>query len=211
MLNLKKLEEEQVRLARKVISKDSFENIKLVGGVDCAYFGNKVIAAIAICDYPGLVLQEKVYCVLNSNIPYIEGFLIYREGSAISEAYSKLQNKPNILMFDGNGILHPRKCGLASHMGVLLDQASIGVAKSLKYGEIKDNLIILDGEIRGEVVSTRVHAKPIYVSLGHKISLKRSVEIVKKSVKDPHKLPEPLHLAHRIATDIAQKISKEDN
>lgn len=208
MINFEKLKEEQLKLAKKVITKDSFEKIELVGGADCAFSQDCVLASIVVCDYKTMEIKEKAYAVKKANVPYMAGFLIYREGPAISEAYSKLKQKPDVMIFDGNGILHPRRCGLASHIGVLLDIASIGVAKHLLVGEVKGNVVYVDKEARAELLITREHSKPIYISPGHKISLKTSVEIVKNCIKFPHKLPEPLHWAHRYANEIMEKMAK---
>lgn len=210
MLDLNKLKEEQLKLAKKVITKDSFDKLELIGGADCAYNQDNVISAIVVCDYKTMDVKEKVFAVVKANVPYLQGFLAYREGPAISEAYAKLENKPDIMIFDGNGILHPRRCGLASHMGVLLDQASIGIAKQLLLGEVKGNIVYVEKEARAELAATREHSKPIYVSPGHRISLKTSVDIVKSCLRFPHKLPEPLHLAHRYADEIKEKIVKGD-
>ena len=208
MINFDKLKEEQLKLAKKVIIRDSFEKIELVGGVDCTYNKEEVISAIVICDYKTLEVKDKVFAVTKAKLPYSPGFLAYREGPAISESYAKLENKPDVLVFHGNGILHPRRCGLASHMGVLLDIPSIGIAKQLLVGEIKGNIVYVEKEARSEMLVTREHAKPIYISPGHKISLKTSFEIVKNCLKFPHKLPEPLHLAHQFANEIREKIGK---
>ncbi|MBI2650168.1 endonuclease V, partial [Candidatus Woesearchaeota archaeon] len=148
------------------------------------------------------------FAVAKAKVPYLKGFLAYREGPAISEAYSKLENKPDVVIFDGHGISHPRRIGMASHMGVLLEQASIGIAKQLLAGEVKGNKVYAGKEARAELVVTREHSKPVYVSPGHKISLKTSVEIVEKCMRFPHKLPEPLHLAHRYANEIREKVAK---
>ena len=209
MIDLSKLKEEQHKLAKKVISSDFFEKLEIVGGVDCAYSQDDVIAAIVVCDYKTMEVKEKVFAVVKAKVPYLKGFLAYREGTAISEAYAKLENKPDIMIFDGNGILHPRRIGLASQLGVLLNQASIGVAKQLLVGEVKGNIVYVDKEARAELIVTREHSKPIYISPGHKTSLKTSVEIVKKCMRFPHKLPEPLHLAHRYATEIRIRLLKE--
>jgi len=208
MLDLAKLKEEQIKLAKKVIVKNSFEKLELVAGVDCSYNQDGVIAAIAVCDYKTMQVREKVFAVKKSNIPYIAGFLAYREGPAISEAYTQLEQKPDVMIFDGNGILHPRRFGLASHMGVAFDIASIGIAKQLLVGEEKGDVVYIDKEARAAVVVTREKSKPVYVSSGHKISLKTSVEIVKKCMRFPHKLPEPLHLAHKYSNEIRDKIVK---
>ena len=208
MIDFAKLKEEQLKLAKKVITKDSYDELKLIGGVDCSYNQDDVIAAIVVCDYKTMAVKEKVFAVVSAKVPYLQGFLAYREGPAISEAYAKLLNKPDVMIFDGNGILHPRRCGLASHIGVLLDQPAIGIAKQLLVGEVKGNIVYVDKEARAELIVTREHSKPTYVSPGHKISLKTSVEIIKKCLKFPHKLPEPLHLSHRYANEIKDNISK---
>ena len=208
MVDFAKLKEEQLKLAKKVTLKDSFDNSELIAGVDCAYNQYDAIAAIVVCDYKTMEVKEKVFAVVKAKVPYLKGFLAYREGHAISEAYAKLENKPDLMIFDGNGILHPRRIGLASHMGVLLDIASIGIAKQLLVGEINGNKVYVDKEARAELIVTKEHSKPIYISPGHKISLKTSVEIVKHCIKFPHKLPEPLHLAHRYANEIREKIAK---
>lgn len=208
MVDVEKLKEEQLKLAKKVILKDSFDKIDLIAGADQAFHNDNVISAIVACDYKTMEVKEKVFAVVKAKVPYISGFMAYREGPAISEAYAKLQNKPDVMLIKGNGILHPRKCGMASHIGILLDQASIGIAKQLLLGEVKNNKVYVGNEIRAELIVTREHAKPIYVSPGHKITLKKSVEIVKNCIKFPHKLPEPLHLAHRYANEIKEKIEK---
>ena len=201
-----KLREEQLKLAKKVTLNDSFEKLKLIAGVDCAYNQDDAIAAIVVCDYKTMETKEKAFAVVKAKVPYFKSFLAYREGPAISEAYAKLENKPDLVIFDGNGILHPRRVGLASHIGVLLDIASIGIAKQLLVGEVKDNKVYVDKEARAELIVTKEHSKPVYISPGHKISLKTSVDIVKNCIRFPHKLPEPLHLAHRYANEIREKI-----
>lgn len=208
MIDFTKLKEEQLKLAKKVIVSDSFGKLELIGGVDCAFTQDNVISAIVICDYKTMEAKEKVFAVVKAKVPYLKGFLAYREGHAISEAYTKLQNKPDVILFDGNGILHPRRIGLASHIGVLLEQPSIGIAKQHLIGEVKGDIAYVDKEARAELIVTREHSKPIYVSPGHKVSLRTSVEIVKNCLRFPHKLPEPLHLAHRYADEIREKIVK---
>src|SRR3989344_749471 len=140
MVDFAKLKEEQLKLAKKVTLKDSFDNSELIAGVDCAYNQYDAIAAIVVCDYKTMEVKEKVFAVAKAKVPYVKGFLAYREGPAVSEAYAKLQNKPEVMFFNGHGIIHPRRCGLASHMGVLLEQASIGIAKQLLVGEVKGDI-----------------------------------------------------------------------
>ena len=208
MIDFEKLKEEQLKLAKKVILKDSFERLELIAGADTAYIQNEVVAAIVVCDYKTMETKEKVFSSSKATVPYVPGFLAYREGAALSDAFAKLKNNPDVVIFDGNGVLHPRGCGLASHMGILLDRCSIGVAKNLLLGEVKGNRIYIGKEARGRLVVTKERSKPVYVSPGHKMSLSTSVEIVKQCIRPPHKLPEPLHLAHRYANGIVDKIAK---
>ena len=208
-MDLNKLKQEQIKLAKKVIINDKFEKIERIAGVDQTFLGEEIISGIVVCNYKDLKPIEKENAVVKEKFPYISGFLSYRESPAIIEAFNKLDNKPDILIVDGNGILHPRRIGMASHVGILLDTATIGVAKSLIGGELKQGTIYMEKEARGYELISREHAKPIYVSPGHKISLKSSLEISKKCIKFPHKLPEPLHLAHRYANKVKDNLNKD--
>ncbi len=202
MIKVEKLKEEQLKLARKVSLKNSLKEAETIAGADCAFYSNKVVAAIVVCDNEMRPIEKK-YSVMDVKLPYMPGFLFYREGPAIADAYSKLDKKPDVLMTDGNGILHPLRIGIASQLGVMLDQATIGIAKNLLLGmRDEDGRILVGNEIRGIEVRTREHAKPLYISPGHKISMEKAEELVKSSMRLPHKLPEPLHLAHRYANKI---------
>jgi deoxyribonuclease V len=200
-----KLKKEQIELASKILITDSFKKANLIGGVDIAYFDDKAICSIVVCDKDLNVVETKTETV-DIKIQYMPGYLFYREGPAIIETYQKLENKPDVIMCGFNGILHPRRIGAASQLGLILDVATIGIAKNLLCGKLEGNSIVIDKEVRGAQLITKEHAKPIFVSPGHKISLKKSVEIVKMCLRPPHKLPEPLYLAHQEAN----KIKKSD-
>ena len=206
MIDFEALKKEQLKLAKKVSIVDSFRNIKTVAGADQAYADRKVISAIAICDYKSLKLIENKHAVVEAKVPYKSGFLFYKDGPAIIEAFNRLENKPDVLIVEANGILHPRRIGMASHVGILLDTATIGVTKRLMLGEVRDNTIYVEKEARGYSLITREHANPIYISPGHKISLKMSLEVIKKCIRLPHKLPEPLHLARKYANKIREEL-----
>ena len=206
MIDFEALKKEQIKIAKKVITTDSFEKIKTIGGADQAYIGNKVISAIAVCDYTSLKLIEEKHAVVNAKVPYKSGFLFYRDSPAVMEAFNNLENKPDVLIVKANGILHPRRIGMASHLGILLDIATIGVTKDLMLGEVREKTIYVEKEARGYELITREHARPIYISPGNKISLKTSLEIVKNSLRQPHKLPEPLHLAHKYGNKVRKEL-----
>jgi len=125
----RELKEEQIKLAKKIITTNSFEKITTIGGVDQAYVDDNIISAIAVCDYKNLKVIEKKYAVVEAKIPYKSSYLFYRDGPAIIEAFNKLENKPDVLIVEANGILHPRRIGMASHLGILIDTATIGITK----------------------------------------------------------------------------------
>ncbi len=207
-MNIEQLKEEQLAAARKVITRDDFGEMKAIGGCDCAYINNTVIAAVVVCD-DNLRPIEKQTAVLENDFPYMSGLLYYREGKAIEAAFAKLKQKPDILLVDGNGTLHPLRCGLASQIGVELNQPTIGVAKTRLLGEEDEAGNIKVGtEIIGAEVKLKEHSKPLYVSVGHRVSLQTAVDIVHKTTKHPHKLPEPLHLAHRLADKTRAMLAK---
>lgn len=207
-MDIERLKEEQIAAAQKVITTDSMGEPKTFGGCDCAFFDDLVIAAVVICDEE-LNVIEKQTAAVKTNFPYIPGLLYYREGKAIKEAFAKLSVKPDVLLVDGNGLLHPLRCGLASQLGVELDQATIGVAKTRLLGEEDEaGNITVGKEILGVEMKTKEFSRHLYISVGHKVSLQTAVQIVQKTTKKPHKLPEPLHVAHRIADKAREEMER---
>jgi len=202
MINFNELKKEQLKLAKKVITADGFEKITTIAGADQAYVGNKVISSIVVCDYKTLEVIEKKHAIVDAKLPYKSGFLFYRDGPAVMEAFNKLDNKPDVLIVKGNGILHPRRIGMASHVGILLDMATIGFTKNLMLGEVREKTIYVEKEARGYELITREHARPVYISPGNKVSLKTSLEVIKNCLRYPNKLPIPLHLAHKCGNNI---------
>lgn len=209
--DINKLKKEQERLAKKVIIKDSFDpdGVKLIGGCDQAFFGNKIISVIVVLDKENKLIEKK-YAIKDIVMPYIPGYLAYREMPAVLEAYNKLEHKPDILMCDCNGILHPRKIGMASHIGIILEIPTIGISKQKLVGIAnEEKKIIHDGQILGSEIITKEHAKPVYVSPGHMISMKTAEKVVREWLTG-HKSPEPLHIAHKIANSLKKKISQDE-
>ncbi|MBU0536148.1 MAG: endonuclease V [Nanoarchaeota archaeon] len=211
-MNTSKLRQEQLKLAEKIMTTDMFENARYIAGCDQAYKdNNKIISVVVVMDIKTMQIVEKAESEQYCKMPYISSYLFYREAPAIIDAFSKLNTKPDILMVDANGILHPRRIGMASQLGLALDVPTIGVAKNLAFGRSFQNKIEANKEIVAEEVATREFARPLYVSPGHRISLRTSVEIVKKMIVEPHKLPEPLHLAHRLSKKAVMKAGAEQN
>ena len=198
---LKKLRKEQIEFSKKVVLKDSFAKIETVAGIYIAYPESEFEDACGACvvmDYKTKEVVEEKTVFSKTSFPYISTYLAYRELPIIKKLVNNLNKKPTVIMFDGNGILHPYGLGLASHVGVVLDIASIGVAKSLLYGEIEDDIVTINGEKRGLVFySSEKVRRPIYISPGNNISFETSFKIVKNS--SSYKIPEPLRLAHILA------------
>jgi len=192
------LRKEQQRLASKIVLRDGFEQVKTIAGIDTQIVDkNKLLACIVVCEYPSLKILETQTYTLNDPLPYKPGFQAYREMPAMIEAYNQLDQEPDVLFVKGEGILHPRRMGVASHLGLSLNQATIGITPSLTLGKVNEGKIIYDNEICGFEIKTKEHANPVYVSPGHLITLGSALEIVTKTLRYPHKMPEPLHLAHK--------------
>jgi deoxyribonuclease V len=202
------LKTEQIECSKKIIKKDGFKDFNTIGGIDLTFIKNKDktigIGALVILDKDKNKIYEHTYKDY-VDFPYIPGFLSYREFPIMEKLVSTSKVLPDIYMIDGNGMLHPRFCGLASHFGVKLDKISFGVAKKLLIGDIdKENNIILNNIIVGKAIKTKKNVKPIYVSIGHKISLESAVNITLHFSK--YRIPEPTRLAHNLLKEIRKEV-----
>jgi len=197
MIDFEALKKEQLKLAAKVSMVDGFRKINLIAGAHQSYFENKIISSVAVCDYNTMDVVEKKHSAAESNIPYKSGYLFYRDGPALIEAFNMLDNKPDVLIIEANGILHPRRIGMASHAGIVLDTAAIGVTKRLMLGEIREGTIYVEKEARGYELVTREHANPIYVIPGNDISFENA-KIITEMLCLGNKMPMPIHKAHSI-------------
>lgn len=203
--SIKKAHRTQVMLSKKVIRKDLLlKRVHYVAGVDVAYFKGVSIGAVAVLDFKSLSLRETKTAICKTRFPYIPTLLSFREIPPIVSAIRRLKLKPDVFLVDGQGIMHPYRLGLASHLGLIIAKPTIGVAKSPLCGEIqkltKDGWApILDkDEVIGAVVVTK-KGKPVYVSIGNMVSLKTAIAIVEHCTL-VHAIPEPTRQAHIIAT-----------
>ena len=186
---------------------DGAFKVTTIGGVDLSFPEELAHCAIVVLRFPELTPLEAVTADTPLVFPYIPGLLAFREGPAVLEAWSKLTTKPDLLMFDGQGIAHPRGIGIASQMGLWLVRPSIGVAKSRLYGRHEpvgpkpgDRTALLDnrGNTIGTVLRTRERTNPLYISPGHLIDVEHAVQFVLKSCTG-YRLPEPTRWAHKVA------------
>ncbi|MEM4733403.1 MAG: endonuclease V [Candidatus Bathyarchaeia archaeon] len=203
----------QLRLAAKIVKKDKLPNkINSVAGVDVAYASGLAVGAVAVLDFATLKLLEFQTAICKVKMPYIPTLLAFRELPPAITCIRKLKRHPDVFFVDGHGIAHPYRCGFASHLGLALGKPTIGVAKSQLIGklvEIGDDVFLVDDndQIIGSVVITKVGSQPLYVSVGHLVSLKTAVKIVKHCLRC-HRIPEPLFLAHKIASEQRCAVSK---
>jgi deoxyribonuclease V len=198
-MDFKKAQNEQRKLASKVIVKDAFPTIGLVGGAEAYSVGTSITACAVVCDVKTFEVKETSFAKGVSSSEFLPEFRAFREGPLLGEAITGLSLKPDLMIFSGEGLMHPRRCGLASHLGVLFDIPSIGVSKEILFGEQKGESVVLDKGKVGMMVKTRDHANPLVVSVGHRVSLLTASSFVKSWTREPHKMPEPLHLAHKFA------------
>ena len=197
----------QTDLRQRLMLSWDHRPVATIGGVDVSIKPETARAAIVVIRYPELTPIEAVVADAPLVFPYIPGLLSFREGPAVLLAWSKLQNKPDLLMFDGQGIAHPRGIGIASQMGLWLERPTIGVAKSRLYGrhgEVGprrgDHTELLDknGNVIGTVLRTREKSNPLYVSPGHLMDVKHATQFVLDCCTG-YRLPEPTRWAHKVA------------
>jgi deoxyribonuclease V len=199
----------QEKLRRRVVIEDRFGEIRHVAGVDVGFEQEGAItrAAVAVLSFPALTPVDQALARQPTRFPYVPGLLSFREIPAILAALKTLKTRPDLLLVDGHGLAHPRRFGIACHLGLYADIPAIGVAKSLLVGEHgavprargRWTPLSAAGETIGAVLRSRAGVKPIYVSPGHRISLESAVALVMACVKR-YRLPETTRCAHSLAS-----------
>ncbi|MGE3809721.1 MAG: deoxyribonuclease V [Gemmataceae bacterium] len=195
----------QRELAGRVDASVSLTDCRLVAGADVSYerFGNRFYAGVVVIRLPELEVVEKASAVADSPFPYVPGLLSFREAPVLLEAFRKLKAEPDVVMFDGQGYAHPRRFGLACHVGLWLERPCLGCAKTRLIGTHREPgqragslAPLLDNkEVIGSVLRTKNGIKPLYISVGHRIDLPGAVRAVLDSC-GKYRLPEPTRQAH---------------
>ena len=198
----------QLSLAKRVVTENGVIKPRLVAGIDISAPDTQGVArgAVVILRYPEFSIVEVEIAEDKIDFPYIPGLLSFRESPLILAACKKVCNVPDLIMIDGQGIAHPRRFGLASHVGLFLDLPTIGCAKSILCGrhqtvgeEAGSHAELLDnGKLIGAALRTKTRVKPVYVSVGHRIDLASALQWVIKCCRG-YRLPEPTRLAHLAA------------
>ncbi|HVK06692.1 MAG TPA: deoxyribonuclease V [Armatimonadaceae bacterium] len=197
----------QKQLAGQVVRTLDFDPtaIRTVAGVDCSLRGEGQ-AAIVVLSWPDLAPVETAVATAPLAFPYVPGLLSFRETPLVLAALARLETAPDLLMIDGQGLIHPRRFGIACHVGVLTGIPSIGVAKSPFVGKNEEpgpepgdwSPVVDRGEVIGAALRTRARVKPLYVSLGHRIDLPTALEFVTRATRG-YRLPETTRAAHNLA------------
>lgn len=212
--SIEKARETQLRLSKQIVFEDVLpKKIHLIAGVDVAYVKDSSIGAVAVLDYTSLKLVESQIALCKTRFSYVPTLLSFREIPPTVLSIKKLHLQPDIVLVDAHGFAHPYRCGFASHLGLVIGKPTIGVAKSRLFGKVEDargkrDVILLKhgNEVIGAVVTTKSGCKPVYVSVGHMVSLETAVKIVKHCAC--HKrIPEPILKAHELATAEKRKIN----
>ncbi len=209
---LKGLRREQEKIGKRVRVSDGIPGkVKTIGGFDLAYRKDTGYACGVVLDYGTMEVLERKIVKARIDFPYISTFLSFREAPAVNAVFSGLEKKPDVMMINGQGIMHPMRAGLASHVGVVLGKPSIGIAQRKLVGEYRVpgeagdfNPITYEGEQVGWILRSKEGCNPVFVSPGHMVSLERSLGITKHCLK-AHKLPEPVRLADRFAGEAADR------
>lgn len=197
----------QQRLRRLVIRRDAFGTVQHVAGADVAFdlAAGRAYAAVVVFRFPSLEEVERSWVCRPIAFPYVPGLLAFREAPALHDAVAGLHVRPDVLLVDGQGYAHPRRCGFASHLGLALDLPTIGCAKSILIGEHDElaqergsvALLRDGGETVGAAVRTRAGVRPVYVSIGHRISLRSAIRLV-LACGDGFRIPKPTRLADQL-------------
>ncbi|MEW6730727.1 MAG: deoxyribonuclease V [Acidobacteriota bacterium] len=210
----------QQQLRRQVQEEKLTQEVRLVAGADISFekYSNIVYAAFVVLDINTVTVVAHASVVTEAQFPYIPGLLSFREAPPLLAAWEKLTVEPDVVMFDGQGIAHPRRLGVASHMGLFLDKPSIGCAKTILVGRYKDlaeeagsTAALIDrGEKIGVALRTKRKVNPVYISVGHRIELEDAIALTMRTVKG-YRIPEPTRQAHLLVNQLRREAgSKEE-
>jgi deoxyribonuclease V len=213
--SVEKAHKTQLLLSERIILEDRLpERIRLVAGVDVAYARETSIGAVAVLDYDSLKTVELQTAFCKTRFPYIPTLLSFREVPPAILCIRKLDAHPDLFLVDGQGSAHPYRCGFASHLGLVTGKPTVGVAKSRLIGEVEKTsegdtaFLKHKGEVIGVTLATKRGYRPLYVSVGHMISLVTAIEVVKHCTLNT-RIPEPILKAHEMATLEKQKFKSE--
>ncbi len=208
--------EMQRRIAKEVVVYGGTIHPETVAGVDVSYAskGRLAVCCITVFSFPDMDFINSVHSIMEVRFPYIPGLLTFREGPSVLDAFERLDFIPDVFIFDGQGIAHPRGVGIASHMGVYLGIRSIGCAKSHLFGDYKIpgprkgdmSALVHKGDVIGTVLRTRDNTRPVFISPGHMIDIIDSTRIALECATK-YRLPEPVRQAHIMSRKLIEQLT----
>jgi deoxyribonuclease V len=213
-LTIGKAKKLQVELASEVLHTPILKTPKIVAGTDCSLNlkTNRIFSAVVLFSYPKLEIMETKSANMPITFPYVPGFLSFRECPVLIEAFKKLKNTPDLVFVDGHGVSHPRKLGIASHLGLWLGISTVGCAKSVLVGKYKSlgkyagsyDYLKDKGKTIALALRTKDNCKPVFISVGHKIDLESALKFTLKCF-DGYRIPKPSRIADKLAREISRK------
>jgi deoxyribonuclease V len=211
----------QKRLRAQVITENTVGEIRYIAGADISTSKDspKAYAGVVVLSYPALQVVEERGIEDEVTFPYVPGLLAFREGPALIKVFEQLTIEPDVIVFDGQGLAHPRGMGIATHMGLVFDKPSIGCAKSLLFGRYQEpdqekgawaDLRDPQGHIIGAVVRSKPKTTPIFVSIGHRLDLPTAIRLLIECARGV-RIPEPTRLAHNFVTQLSRGGGRQGN
>lgn len=203
----------QIKLKRYIFLRPLLPGIEKIAGADVSYYKDIAIGGVVVLEGYSLKIMESRFYISKVRFPYIPGLLTFREGPVLLKAFEKIENEPDVIIFDGQGIAHPRRMGIATHLGILLDKPSIGCAKSVLTGKYLSpemgkgmyTLLKDEGEVIGAALRTKEGTNPVFISPGYKIDLMTSIKIALRCCGG-YRLPEPVRQAHILVNKLKREI-----
>jgi deoxyribonuclease V len=201
----------QRQLGTRVDVTRPLDRCEVIAGADVSYnrFSDIIYAGVIVWAVADGNVIERQSAVTETHFPYVPGLLSFREAPALLDAFAKVETEPDVVMLDGQGIAHPRRMGIASHIGLWLDRPCVGCAKSKLYGRYEQpapsagstSPLTAGQHVIGQVVRTKDRVNPVFVSPGHRVDMEGAVRAVLASVRG-YRLPEPTRLAHQFVNDV---------
>jgi deoxyribonuclease V len=208
----------QEKLRARVVEEDQFGEVRFVAGADMAFdpATDMAFAGVIVYQFPELEEVERSMARRQLRFPYVPGLLSFRESPVLMAAFARLETEPDLVLIDGHGRAHPRRFGIACHFGVIFDRPTIGCAKSRLVGGHREpgkkagamSPLLLEGERVGVVLRTRDNVRPIYVTVGHRVSLDSAVNLVRRCL-DGYRIPKPTREADRYVRELRSAYQKE--
>jgi deoxyribonuclease V len=206
-IDIETIKKEQSKLSKEIKLKDAIDisSVSRFGAIENVLVKNQIISSIIVCDNEFNIIEQQ-YFVDKLKFPYLHEYRSYRELPSMIDAFNKLNERPDVVFIRGHGVTHPR-LGLASHFSILTNIPAIGIADNLfDCDKIENENLLKDDKIVGKVLQTKEKANPIYISPGNGLTVDSAYKLTKVNVVLPHKLPEPLHLAHRYAKSVQNEL-----